>query len=71
MWCFPERRDLAEELQSRCEHAKVIFMSGYTNNHVLRHGILEEGVHFLRKPFTPVELVRKVRGVLDESGQPS
>ena len=40
-------------------------MSGYTDTVVAHHGILREGLHFIQKPFTPVDLVREVRRVLD------
>jgi PAS domain S-box-containing protein len=44
---------------------KVLFMSGYTDEAVMRHGVLREGSPFLQKPFTPTDLARAVRGVLD------
>jgi two-component system cell cycle sensor histidine kinase/response regulator CckA len=46
---------------------KAICMSGYTDETVFRHGILESGIAFLQKPITPDSLRQKVRGVLDEA----
>jgi two-component system cell cycle sensor histidine kinase/response regulator CckA len=57
-------RQVAERLQEHHPELPVLFMSGYTNDEVLRQGIEEKDVHFLQKPFTPDELIRKVRDVL-------
>jgi len=56
---------LAKLAQTVRPSLKVLFMSGHTDDAVLRRGIREEGVPFLPKPFTPDALIRKVREVLD------
>ena len=63
-------RDLAALFAQTRPTTKVLFMSGYTDDAIVRHGILEEGLAYLQKPFTPVSLARKVRAVLD-AGAPS
>ena len=58
-------RELGAKLLERYPGMKVLYMSGYTDNSIVHHGLLEEGIAFLHKPFTPAALVRKVREVLD------
>jgi len=58
-------KELSEKMCSIHPNAKVIFVSGYTENTVIHQGILIEGVNFIQKPFTVFELVSKVRQVLD------
>jgi len=57
-------RDLAKELASLCPHLKALFMSGYTSNVIAHHGVLDESVNFIQKPFTAQDLAAKVREVL-------
>jgi two-component system, cell cycle sensor histidine kinase and response regulator CckA len=58
-------RDLAQQLARVRPDMKVLFASGYTDDSVVRHGILESGTAYLQKPFSPESLARKVREVLD------
>ncbi len=59
-------RSLFNSLNAERQDLKVIYSSGYTDDAIVHHGVLEPGVHFLHKPFTFDRLARKVREVLDE-----
>ncbi|MGZ3330547.1 MAG: PAS domain S-box protein [Gemmatimonadaceae bacterium] len=58
-------RELAEQFCELRPSAKVLYMSGYTDDAVVLHGILSAGIAYLQKPFSPATLARKVREVLD------
>ena len=58
------RREDADRLASLRPEMKVLFMSGYTDDAILQHGVLDSGVAYLQKPLTPTSLTRKVREVL-------
>jgi len=59
--------ELAKRLLLGNPGLKVLYMSGYTDDSVVRHGVLESEMAFLQKPFTPESLTRKVREVLNSS----
>jgi len=63
--------ELARKLGQRFPALRVLFMSGYTDDAVVRHGLLQADVSFLQKPYTPLALARKVRQVLDEKQGPT
>jgi PAS domain S-box-containing protein len=58
-------RELAGRLAKSRPDAAVLYVSGYTNEAIVQHGVLVRGVYFLQKPFAPDALARKVRQVLD------
>ena len=60
-------RELAEKLAPLHPEMKVLFMSGYNENAIVHHGVLDKGIGFIQKPFSPDNLARKVREVLDVS----
>jgi two-component system, cell cycle sensor histidine kinase and response regulator CckA len=70
-------RVLAERLAPQHPAMKVLYMSGYTDSFIAGHGVLEEGIHLLHKPFTEEVLMRKIRELLNagketkETGNPA
>jgi CheY-like chemotaxis protein len=58
-------KDVADHLRLSTPDIKILFISGYTDDAIVHHGVLDEGVNFIQKPFTPEGLARKVREVLD------
>ena len=58
--------ELAARIAPLHPETKVLYMSGYTDNAIVHHGVLDEGTHFLQKPFVPEVLTQKIREVLGE-----
>ncbi|MEO6446028.1 MAG: ATP-binding protein, partial [Gemmatimonadaceae bacterium] len=58
-------RELAARLGDQRPELRVLFASGYTQNAIVNQGVLEDGIHFLQKPYVPATLASRVREVLD------
>jgi PAS domain S-box-containing protein len=58
-------KELCDQIKDHFPHMRVLLMSGYTDDALAHHGVLDEGVLFLEKPFSPAKLTRKVREILD------
>jgi PAS domain S-box-containing protein len=61
----PSGRHTATVLQEQRPDLKVVFMSGYTDDVIARHGVLDKGTQFIEKPFSPEQLLRTLRDVLE------
>ena len=64
-------RELANQLKALHPKMKVLYMSGYTDNAIVNHGVLDEGINYIQKPFTMNALTRKVREVLGKNLKPT
>ncbi|MDY6906097.1 MAG: response regulator [Thermodesulfobacteriota bacterium] len=61
-------QELARHVKKRYPDIKILFMSGYTDKVIDRRGVLNEGVHFIQKPFYQKDLAFKIREALDSAG---
>ena len=59
-------KELAEKLTALHPALNVVYISGYTANVIANHGALDEGIHFIQKPFSKSELAIILRKALDE-----
>ena len=59
-------KELLTQLQSKRQDLKVLYMSGYTSDVIAHHGVLEDGVHFIQKPFSLAGLSRKIHEALNK-----
>lgn len=59
-------RGLAEDLRAQRPGLRVMFMSGYTDDEVVRRGVIAQSSGFLQKPFTPAQLTKRVQAALEQ-----
>ena len=59
-----KRQELARETAAISPELPVVFISGYSETAVVRYGVVAHGMHFIRKPFSPSELLCKLRDVI-------
>jgi signal transduction histidine kinase/ActR/RegA family two-component response regulator len=64
-------RKLAENVSEIQQNMKVVYMSGYTDDSIIHHGVLAPGTNFIEKPFTSETLTSKIRQVLEKSSHPN
>lgn len=64
-------KEVADQRTALKPDLKVLFMSGYTDEAIVHHGVLDSNIELIQKPFTPAGLARKVREVLDANGNSS
>jgi two-component system, cell cycle sensor histidine kinase and response regulator CckA len=57
-------KEMAEKMRRIQPGLKVLFMSGYTSDFIDKHGVLEQGVNFIQKPFSPIDLANKIRSIM-------
>jgi PAS domain S-box-containing protein len=62
-------KELYDQIRSQMPQIRVLLMSGYTNDALAHHGVLDEGLSFLEKPFSPSALARKTRETLNRPAQ--
>ncbi len=58
---------VSKKLLETRKEMRVLFMSGHTDDEVMRRGVIDGRTAFLQKPFTPAQFARKVRAVLDQA----
>jgi len=59
-------KELSEKIKKILPGIKILFTSGYTDNHIVQSGVLEKGINFIHKPYSFELLAKKVREVLDK-----
>ena len=59
--------ELAERLRPLYPDVPILFMSGHTDDFIVHHGVLDDSVEFIAKPFSPHDLSRKLRDILDDA----